>query len=204
MSVTCEFTRHVLLVPDGSLSDAASAHVATCPACASFARSVERVNTLAASVLRVEAPIELQARLAELSRLARPATLIGDPDVSIAAVGFGRARVETLSRGRARSDSRSVWSFGTTLGLWIIAATLVALAVGRAIALADDLWTFVGDLGLAFIVLATTTGAEAANGLGIYLGSLGVWVIVGVVAWIAGGGILRLPVAASAVVGRRA
>ncbi len=165
----CDDVAALLFAPDGDRADAdVDTHVASCQRCSHVARSVLRLDTILATTLVVEPPLELQRQLAQLAlAAARPQ-----------AVPWWRRALQ----GELKFD-------------WLVLRPNVVVAQGLAtlmVALAS--WQIfgwltafrpvIGDVAYAVELVAASPATVYLGGLQIDVQSLGVWSLVGIVGWL--------------------
>ncbi len=156
----CVNVRQALAIPAEGAAASVQAHLAGCPACASWARTLREVDEVARPALIVAPPAEVALRLAELAAVA-PIVTRTTPH------RFGPE-----------------WLLISATLVALIAAQVYALSLwaGSAIGLS------IGDIPVALIVLLGSPGLGVGTIARLaqdYLAGLGMWLLLGAALWVA-------------------
>jgi hypothetical protein len=169
----CEHVTELLLADEeGGRTPEARQHLASCARCAHVAQGVGRLNAVLQSVLVSEPPLELQRQLAAL--------------VATEAVPAPR-RAAWWSRlfGGNFNLGELVAVRPNVIAAQGLAAVMLALASWQIFGWLSTFQPFVGDVGYAVQLVASSPAPAYLGGLQqIDFQSLGVWSVVGLAAWL--------------------
>jgi hypothetical protein len=164
----CADVADLLLTPDDDVEGDLDLHVASCVRCGQLARGVVRLNAVLASALVVEPPLDLQRQLASIALEAaqpRPAPW------------WRRA-----FPGEFKLDWLTVRP--NVVAAQGLATLMVALASWQIYGWVNAFRPVIGDVGYAMELVAASPATAYLGGLNVDLQNLGLWSVVGVVAWL--------------------
>ena len=139
-----------------------------CASCAQLSRGVVRLDAILASAFVIQPPLALQRTLAQLALdAAQPKP-----------VPWWRRAL----RGEINFDGLALRP--NTIAAQGLAALMVALASWQIYGLLNTFRPVVGDVGYAMELVATSPAAVYLGGLNLDVQNLGLWSLVGVIAWL--------------------
>src|SRR5580765_8614883 len=164
----CADVAELLLAPDEVQDPDLDQHVAGCPTCAHVARGVVRLDAILASAFVLAPPLDLQRTLAQL------------------ALDAAQPKPEPWWRRALRGDINfdGLALRPNMIAAQGLAALMVALASWQIYGLLNTFRPVVGDVGYAMELVAASPAAVYLGGLNIDIQNLGLWSLVGVVAWL--------------------
>jgi hypothetical protein len=164
----CDDVAEQLLTRDSSLDAELDGHIASCSRCARVAQGVVRLDSILASALIVQPPLDLQRQLAQLVlSVAQPQPL-----------PWWRRALQ----GELKFDWLVVRP--NVVAAQGLAAVMVALASWQIFAWLTAFRPVVGDVAYAMELVAASPAVVYLGGLQIDVQSLGIWSLVGVVGWL--------------------
>jgi len=164
----CADVAELLLTPDKAQDPRLDQHMAGCASCSHLARGVVRLDAILASAFVIAPPMELQRKLAQLAldaALPKP-------------VPWWRRALQ----GELKFEGLA-WR-PNMIAAQGLAALMVALASWQIYGLVNTFRPVVGDVGYAMELLASSPAAVYLGGLNVDIQNLGLWSVVGVIAWL--------------------
>lgn len=164
----CDDVTEQLLTRDSSLDAELDRHIASCERCTHLAQGLVRLDSVLASALIIQPPLDLQRQLAQL------VLTVGQPQPL---PWWKRAL-----RGELNFDWLVVRP--NVVAAQGLAAVMVALASWQIFGWLTAFRPVVGDVGYAMELVAASPAVVYLGGLHIDVQSLGIWSLVGVVGWL--------------------
>jgi hypothetical protein len=163
----CQDITELLLAPEPDPD--IQRHVSDCARCAHVARGLGRLNAVLQPTLVSEPPADVQHRLAALVDVYAPPPR--------KAAWWSRVFAGELSLSRAILQPNVIAAQG-------LAAVMLTLASWQVFGWLSTFQPVVGDVGYAVQLVVTSPAGAYMNGLQLDLQSLGLWSVVGLVAWL--------------------